>query len=48
MEKKKIINWGIAIIVAILYLIVSIIFKAWIYSWLIWVIYAIYRFTIKY
>jgi len=47
MDKKKIMNWIIAIIVAILYLTVSIIFKAWAYSWLIWVVYAIYRFIVK-
>lgn len=40
-------NWIIAIIVAIVYLTVSIIFKAWAYSWLIWVVYAIYRFIVK-
>ena len=44
MDKKKIMNW---IIVAIVYLTVSIIFKAWAYSWLIWVVYAIYRFIAK-
>lgn len=47
MDRKKIMNWGIAIIVAIVYLAVSIIFNAWAYSWLIWVVYAIYRFTTK-
>ena len=47
MDKKKIINWVIAIIVAIVYLTVSIIFKSWTYSWLIWVAYAIYRFIAK-
>lgn len=47
MDKEKIINWVIAIIVAIVYLTVSIIFKAWAYSWLIWVAYAIYRFIVK-
>ncbi len=47
MDKKKIINWIIAIIVAIVYLAVSIIFNAWAYSWLIWVAYAIYRFIVK-
>jgi len=46
-DKKKIINWVIAIIVAIVYLIVSIVFKSWAYSWLIWVAYAIYRFIVK-
>ena len=33
MDKKKIMNWIIAIIVAIVYLTVSIVFKAWAYSW---------------
>lgn len=40
-------NWVIAIIVAIVYLTVSIVFKAWAYSWIIWVAYAIYRFIAK-
>jgi len=47
MDKKKIMNWVIAIIVAIIYLAVSIIFDVWAYSWLIWVVYAIYRFIAK-
>ena len=40
-------NWIIAIIVAVIYLIVSIVFNVWAYSWLIWVAYAIYRFIVK-
>lgn len=47
MDKKKIMNWIIAIIVAVVYLTVSIVFNAWAYSWLIWVAYAIYRFIAK-
>ena len=47
MDKKKIMNWVIAIIVAIVYLSISIIFDAGAYSWLIWVVYAIYRFIAK-
>jgi len=47
MDKKKMMNWIIAIIVAIVYLTVSIVFKAWAYSWFIWVAYAIYRFIAK-
>ncbi len=47
MDKKKMMNWIIAIIVAIVYLTVSIIFKSWAYSWLIWVAYATYRFIVK-
>ena len=45
--RKKIMNWVIAIIMAIGYLTISIVFDAWTYSWLIWVIYAIYRFVVK-
>lgn len=47
MDKKKIKNWIIAIIVAVVYLIISIVFNAWAYSWFIWVAYAIYRFIVK-
>ena len=48
MDKKKIMNWVIAIILAIGYLTISIVFDTWTYSWIIWVIYAIYRFVAKY
>lgn len=41
---KRVFNWIIAIIVAVLYLTVSIIFDSWAYSWLIWVVYSVYRF----
>lgn len=47
MDKKKIINWIIAIIVAIVYLAFSSIFNSWTYSWIIWVAYAFYRFIVK-
>ncbi len=47
MDKKKMRTWIIAIIVAVIYLIVSILFNAWAYSWLIWVAYAIYRLIVK-
>lgn len=47
MDKKKVINWVVAIIVAIVYLAVSFIFSAWAYSWIIWGVYAIYRFVAK-
>ena len=43
MSEKKALNWIIAIIVAVFYLLVSIAFDSWTYSWLIWVVYAIYR-----
>jgi len=47
MDKKKIMNWVIAIIIAIGYLTISIVFDTWTYSWIIWVIYAVYRFVAK-
>lgn len=47
MSKKIAMNWIIAIIVAVVYLSVSIAFQAWAYSWIIWVAYAIYRFIVK-
>ena len=47
MQVEKIMNWIIAIIVAIVYLTVSIVFEDWAYSWFIWVAYAIYRFIVK-
>ncbi len=47
MDNKKIINWITAIIVAIIYLSVSFIFDIWTFSWIIWVVYAIYRFIVK-
>ena len=43
MSEKKALNWIIAIIVSVFYLLVSIVFDSWTYSWLIWVVYAIYR-----
>ena len=47
MDKKKIMNWVIAIIIAIGYLTISIVLDAWTYSWIVWVIYAVYRFVAK-
>ena len=46
-SKKKKINWIIAILVAIVYLSISIIFNIWAYSWIIWICYSIYRFIKK-
>ena len=37
-------QWYIAIATAVVYLAVSVLFKAWSWSWFIWVIYALYRF----
>ena len=47
MDKKRTVNWIIAIIVTIGYLTISIVFDAWTYSWIVWVIYAVYRFVAK-
>ncbi len=47
MDKKNFKNWIIAVSVAIIYLVVSIVFNSWPYSWIIWVAYAIYRFIVK-
>lgn len=44
MDKKKIFNFAIGIIFAIVYLTVSIKYNAWAYSWIIFVI---YRFITK-
>ena len=47
MENTKKKNWIIASSVAIIYLIVSILFDLWAFSWIIWVVYAIYRFIVR-
>ena len=45
MERRIAANWIVAIAVAAVYLAVSILSGAWAYSWVIWVAYAVYRFT---
>ena len=40
-------QWYIAIAVAIIYLAISLMFHAWSWSWIIWVTYALYRFTFE-
>ncbi|MDE6873606.1 MAG: helix-turn-helix transcriptional regulator [Lachnospiraceae bacterium] len=48
-KKKKIMNWIIAITVAILYLLISIISHKWEITWVIWIVYCFYRiFTEKF
>ncbi len=42
-KHRKIINWAIAILVAILYIIISIVTLKWQYTWIIWVVYCVYR-----
>ena len=47
MSEKVDMNWIIAIIVAVVYMLVSSVFNSWAYSWIIWVAYAIYRLIVK-
>lgn len=47
-RKKKIYNWIIAITVAILYLIISLITQKWEYTWLIWMAYCFFRVATEY
>lgn len=42
-KNKKTMNWIIAVTVAILYIIISIITQKWEFTWLIWLAYCIYR-----
>ena len=47
MSEKVAMNWILAVIVAVVYLLVSIVFNSWAYSWIIWAAYAIYRVIAK-
>ena len=47
-KKDKIHNWIIAITVAVLYLIVSLITKRWEITWIIWFVYCFYRVATEY
>ena len=42
---KSAFHWALALTVAVVYLAVSLLLDAWAYSWLIWVAYAVYRWT---
>ena len=42
-KHKKITNWVIAILVAILYITISLITQKWQLTWIIWLIYCVYR-----
>lgn len=42
-KKKKISNWIIAITVAVLYLLISIITQKWEITWVVWIVYCFYR-----
>ena len=47
-KKKKITNWIIAITVAILYLLISVISHRWEITWVVWIVYCFYRILLKY
>ena len=42
-KHKKIMNWIIAIVVALLYIIISLITQKWQYTWIVWAVYCAYR-----
>ena len=42
-KHKKIMNWIIAVVVALLYIIISLISQKWHYTWIIWIVYCAYR-----
>ena len=42
-KHKKIMNWIIAVVVALLYILISLISQKWQYTWIIWVVYCAYR-----
>lgn len=42
-KKKKVMNWIIAVTVAVLYLLISIISQRWEITWVIWIVYCFYR-----
>ena len=42
-KKKKIANWIIAIAVAVLYLLISVISNKWEITWVVWIVYCFYR-----
>ena len=47
-KKKKITNWIIAITVAVLYLMISVISHRWEITWIIWIVYCFYRIFTEY
>lgn len=42
-KHRKIMNWVIAVVVAVLYVTVSLITLKWEYTWIIWAVYCAYR-----
>ena len=47
-RKTKAANWIIAITVALLYITISLITQKWEYTWVIWLIYCLYRITTEF
>lgn len=47
-KRKKVMNWMIAMTVAVLYLIISILSQKWEITWVIWIIYCLYRILTEY
>ena len=45
---NKIMNWIIAFVVAAIYLTVSLITQKWEYTWIIWLVYCVYRIFVEY
>lgn len=46
-RRKKIMNWCIAIATALLYLTISLITQKWELTWIVWLVYCLYRILIK-
>ncbi|MCI9459994.1 MAG: helix-turn-helix domain-containing protein [Clostridia bacterium] len=42
-KHKRIMNWVIAVVVAILYIIISLVSQKWQYTWIVWIVYCAYR-----
>ncbi len=42
-KHRKILNWVIAVVVAALYITISLITLKWQYTWIIWAVYCVYR-----
>ena len=42
-KHRKIMNWVIAVVVAALYMTISLITLKWQYTWIIWAVYCVYR-----
>ena len=47
-KKKKIAYWIIAIAVAVLYLLISVISNKWEITWVVWIVYCFYRIFTEY